>query len=81
MTDKKIKVTVKFFASLREFGPKKEKITLPKNSTVKDILDKYNIPEENRNVIVLINRKPHKKIDDELSNNDYVVIFPPIGGG
>ncbi len=81
MYEEKIKVTVKFFANLREFGPVKSKDEYPKGSAVKDILDKYKIPEDKRNIVILINTKPHQKIGTVLNNGDTVSIFPPIAGG
>ncbi|MBD3193231.1 MAG: MoaD/ThiS family protein [Candidatus Heimdallarchaeota archaeon] len=81
MTSEQITVTVKFFAGLREFGPKKEEVKLPKNSSIKDVLDKFKVPEEKRNVVLLINSRPHKKIEDTLQNGDVLAIFPPIAGG
>lgn len=81
MTNKQITVTVKFFASLREFGPKKEEVKLPENSSIKNVLDKFKVPEEKRDVVLLINGRPHKKIEDTLQNGDVLAIFPPIAGG
>jgi len=34
MNEKTIKVTVKFFATLREFGPEKEALVIPENSEI-----------------------------------------------
>jgi len=41
-----ISVTVKFFATLRQYGPIKEVLSIPKNSEIKVLFDKYNIPND-----------------------------------
>ncbi|MHA1296550.1 MAG: MoaD/ThiS family protein [Promethearchaeota archaeon] len=76
-----ITITVKFFADLKEFGPAKEQIRVPSNSTVEYLSKKYKIPLDRRNVVILINGKPHKTIDTRLKDGDIIAIFPPIGGG
>ena len=79
--NKIITVTVKFFATLREFGPKQEAITIPENSKVKLLFDRYNIPEDERRAIILVNGRPHKDLKTVLKDGDLISIFPPIGGG
>ena len=78
---KLISVTVKFFATLREFGPKKADIEIPAGSSIKLVLDMFKIPKEARQLILLVNGEPHKEMDTILKNGDLVAIFPPIGGG
>lgn len=79
--NKKISVTVKFFATLRDYGPDKEVLTIPENSKVKILFDKYNIPQDARRTVILINGSPHKNVNSVLEDGDIVSIFPPIGGG
>lgn len=81
MNNKTIKVTVKFFATLREYGPKQEALTIPADSKVKLLFDKYNIPKDERRAIILINGRPHKDLITILKDGDVISIFPPIGGG
>jgi molybdopterin synthase sulfur carrier subunit len=82
MSEKKqISVTVKFFATLREYGPTEEHLNIPENSTVRFLFDKYQIPEEQRRAIIIINGKPHQELNTTLKNEDTIAIFPPIGGG
>lgn len=81
MSTENITVTVKFFANLRKYGPVKSKDTYQAGSTVKDILDRYQVPEEDRNTVILINTKPHQKTKTVLNDGDVVSIFPPIAGG
>jgi molybdopterin converting factor small subunit len=81
MSNEKIAVTVKFFANLRKYGPSKSEETYPNGSTVKAILDRYCVPEDDRNIVILINTKPHQKITTVLNDGDVISIFPPIAGG
>lgn len=79
--NREISVTVKFFATLREYGPSEQRITIPENSTVQFIMEKYEIPEEARRAIIMINGKPHQDLNTILEDGDIIAIFPPIGGG
>ncbi len=81
MNNKTITVTVKFFATLREYGPDKEIITIPESSKVKLLFDKFNIPKDERRAIILVNGRPHKDLETILKEGDLISIFPPIGGG
>ncbi|MFW9990024.1 MAG: MoaD/ThiS family protein [Candidatus Odinarchaeota archaeon] len=81
MNNSFISITVKFFATLRKYGPDKELLTIPKNSEVKLLFDKYNVPKNERNAIILINGRPHKNLKTILNDGDLIAIFPPIGGG
>ncbi|MFX1420147.1 MAG: MoaD/ThiS family protein [Promethearchaeota archaeon] len=76
-----ITVTVKFFATLREYGPEKEILSIPKNSEIKVLFDKYSIPKDERRAIILVNGHPHKDLKTIMKDGDLVSIFPPIGGG
>ncbi len=81
MNNSTISITVKFFATLRQYGPDKEVLTIPKNSEGKFLFDKYNIPKNERKAIILINGRPHKNLKTILNDGDIIAIFPPIGGG
>jgi molybdopterin converting factor small subunit len=81
MKNEKITVTVKFFANLRKFGPAKNEERYPKGSMVKNILDRYEVPEDERKTVILINTQPHQKKNTILQDGDVVSIFPPIAGG
>ena len=76
-----ISVTVKFFATLREYGPDKEVLTIPENSKVKLLFEKFSIPKDERRAIILVNGRPHKDLETILKEGDIISIFPPIGGG
>jgi molybdopterin converting factor small subunit len=81
MNSKTIKVTVKFFATLRQYGPTKEILAIPEESKIKLLFDKYNIPEDERRAIILVNGRPHKDLKTVMKDGDLISIFPPIGGG
>ena len=81
MNNTTISVTVKFFATLRQYGPDKEVLTIVKNSKIKLLFDKYNIPKNERRAIILVNGRPHKDQNTILEDGDIISIFPPIGGG
>lgn len=48
-------------------------------STVKDLIDRLNIPAESAKVIFLNGR--HAKYDQVLTDGDRVAVFPPVAGG
>lgn len=81
MSNNKINVTVKFFAMLREYGPTKETICVPENSTIKLLFKRYQIPKEAWRTIIIVNGRPHKDLETVINDGDIVSIFPPIGGG
>lgn len=76
-----ILVRVKLFANLRKYGLPEAILNLPEGSTVNTIIQKYNIPKEEKNLKILINGKPHQKQTTILKDGDLIAIFPPIGGG
>ncbi|TKJ22999.1 MAG: molybdopterin synthase sulfur carrier subunit [Promethearchaeota archaeon Loki_b32] len=81
MNNNSISVTVKFFATLRQYGPDKDVLIIPENSKVKLLFDKYSIPKEERRAIILVNGRPHKDLNTVIKDGDLISIFPPIGGG
>ncbi|MFW9821250.1 MAG: hypothetical protein ACFFE5_16730 [Candidatus Thorarchaeota archaeon] len=48
MNNNTITITVKFFATLRLYGPPKEVLSIPKNSEIETLFDKYKIPKNER---------------------------------
>jgi molybdopterin synthase sulfur carrier subunit len=81
MTKKRIQITVKFFAMLREYGPKEEVITIPENSQIQLLFEKYHVPKDAWKAIIMVNGSPHRDLNTPLNDGDIVSIFPPIGGG
>jgi molybdopterin converting factor small subunit len=79
--EKSITITVKFFAGLREYGPKYEIITIAKDCDLNYIIEKYQIPLSKKKIIILINGVPQHNKDFKFKDGDIVAIFPPIVGG
>ena len=81
MNNNNIEITIKFFAMLREYGPAKETIVIPKDSIVEFLFKRYQIPKKAWRTIILVNGSPHKDLETVLNDGDIISIFPPIGGG
>lgn len=79
--NEKITVVAKLFANLTKYGSSKSKVELPKGSRVENLLNKFDIPYNEINLILIINGRPHQTINTELKDKDVIAIFPPIGGG
>ncbi|TFF85442.1 MAG: MoaD/ThiS family protein [Promethearchaeota archaeon] len=79
-----MKIKMKLYASLakyfpdKDFGEEKE-LSIPDNASIKDVLEKLGIPEKQAKIVLVNGIK--KEIDHELTENDTLVLFPPIGGG
>ena len=76
-----ISVTVKLFADLRVYGPDRTVLVLQEGSTIKSILKRYKIPKDDKNLIIMVNGRPHIQSDFVLRDGDTVAIFPIIAGG
>jgi molybdopterin synthase sulfur carrier subunit len=74
-----MKLEIKLFASLQKFMPNAEKVELDDNCTVSDLLKKIGINPSGV-AIILVNGQ-HAELDQALSENETVAIFPPIAGG
>lgn len=76
-----ISVIVKLFADLRKYGPDRTVLNLEKGSKIKSILEKYEIPKDDKNLIIMVNGRPHIESSFILNDGDIVAIFPIIAGG
>jgi sulfur carrier protein len=74
-----MKIVVKLFANLRDFGPKYQELEIPENFTLHDLVNKLGIPE-NYPMIKLINGE-FAELNCSLKEGDTVALFPPIAGG
>jgi molybdopterin synthase sulfur carrier subunit len=74
-----MKVKIKFFASLRQFGPDKQVIEFPEGATVNDVILSLNIPRTIR-LLKIVNGE-HRPADHILQDGDELALFPPIAGG
>lgn len=72
-------ITVKLFANLRKDRFDVKVREYPAGTTVHQVIDELNIPE-NQAAIIFVNNR-HAKLDHELADGDVAAFFPPIGGG
>ncbi len=76
-----IYVTVKLFANLRKYGVPKSVVEVPEGSTIKSVLKKVKIPNEEKKLILMVNGSPRYDRNLVIKDKDTLAIFPPIGGG
>ncbi len=74
-----MKVVLKLFATLRDFGPKYQELELVEGSTLKDLISSHNIPLD-MPMIRLVNGE-FAELSYQLKEGDVVALFPPIAGG
>jgi molybdopterin converting factor small subunit len=74
-----MKVKVKLFASLRNFGPDDQVLELPDQTTIDDVVGLLRIPGTIR-LLRIVNGK-HMPSDHDLEDGDELALFPPIAGG
>jgi molybdopterin converting factor small subunit len=77
-------VTVKLFATLRDYLPEDSdngacRLSLSEGETVKDVLRRLRVPEDIKLVLLLNSR--HTDYETELAEGDVLSVFPPIAGG
>lgn len=75
----KMKILVKLFANLRDYGENEQEIDFKEGMTPRDVSKKFEIPIEDVAILMINGRRV--KIDKELKNEDTLAIFPPVGGG
>lgn len=74
-----MEIEVRLFATLRNGRDKKVYLPFVEPMTPKDIIDQLKIEEEDV-AILLINGRDGE-FDTPLVQEDYLSIFPPVGGG
>lgn len=72
-------VTVKLFATFREGRFKKELRNYPAETTIGQIIEQLELPEDQLGAILLNSR--HVEKDVVLHDGDTLSIFPLVGGG
>lgn len=73
-------IEIKLFATLCEFLPKDHKdYPIDDGETVKSLMDKLGIPEEEVTLVFINNTKAEQT--SVLNDKDRVGLFPPVGGG
>jgi len=74
-----MKITVKLFATLRDFGPEIKELSVPENSTVESVVTSLNLPKEIP-LLTIVNGV-HTDPKATLQAGDVLALFPPVGGG
>ena len=74
-----MRITVKLFATLREGRFDKKSIECDEGTTIAKILKGLDISKRKASIIFVNNR--HADLNHELSDEDVVALFPPVGGG
>ncbi|APG26998.1 molybdopterin synthase sulfur carrier subunit [Syntrophotalea acetylenivorans] len=72
-------VTVKLFATFREGRFKEDRCSYPEQTTIAQIIEQLELPEEQLGAILLNSR--HVEKDLVLHDGDTLSIFPLVGGG
>ena len=77
-----MKINLELMGPLMDFLPDADKgkatLTLKKDSTIADLLDKLQIK---RKVVVAVNGDEEKGLDYVLSEDDEVLVFTVVSGG
>lgn len=74
-----MKIKVKLFATFRDGRGKEVFFDVEPGAIVENIIDQLGIKEQDI-AILLINGRDGK-LDSQLNENDYLSLFPPVGGG
>jgi molybdopterin synthase sulfur carrier subunit len=79
-----MEIEVKLFATLRDYLPKGSgqfscKVEIDSADTVRDVLEKLNIPEAMPKIILV--NGVHSNLDRVLKFGDVLSVFPPVAGG
>jgi len=74
-----MKITIKLFATLRDFGPGIKEVSVSENSTIEKIVKSFNLPEETP-LLTIVNGV-HTDPKEMLKERDVLALFPPVGGG
>lgn len=72
-------IEVRLFATLRNGRDKKVYLEFVGGMTPRDVINQLNIEEEDV-AILLINGRDGE-LETPLTEDDYLSIFPPVGGG
>ena len=74
-----MKVKIKLFATLRNFGPEEQVVVLPDGATINDAINLLNLPEKIP-LLKIVNGE-HRPPNHPLTDGDELALFPPIAGG
>ena len=79
-----MEVTVTLYATLTRYHPEDKRnepfsVELPEGATVKDLLDKLGIKEDEAKKVFISHKS--RPDDHPLEDGEKVAVFPPVGGG
>jgi molybdopterin converting factor small subunit len=74
-----MKVKIKLFATLRNYGPEEQLAELPENATLLDAIKLLKLPETIP-LLRIVNGE-HRQLTYLLKEGDEIALFPPIAGG
>lgn len=74
-----MKVKIKLFATLRNFGPEEQDVVLPDGAAVEDAINLLALPEKIP-LLKIVNGE-HRPPKHPLKDGDELALFPPIAGG
>jgi molybdopterin converting factor small subunit len=74
-----MKVKIRLYANLRNYGPEEQEAELPENATLEDAIKRLNLPE--RIPLLKIVNGEHRNVKHPLKEGDEIALFPPIAGG
>lgn len=74
-----MKVKVKLFALLRQFGPDEQIVELAEGTTIDDVVRSLKLPGTIR-LLRIVNGE-HQPADHILKDSDELALFPPVAGG
>jgi sulfur carrier protein len=72
-------ITVKLFATLRDFGPEIQEMKVEQNITIEEVIKTLNLPEDIP--LLKIVNGVHADPGKMLKEGDVLALFPPVGGG
>lgn len=74
-----IEIEVRYFATLRKDGIKRENLTVRSGITAEELVDDLRISMDD--VAILLVNGVRSESDKVLKEGDVVSLFPPVGGG
>ncbi len=77
-----MKISITFPATLKIEGVKNgSHLEIEQETSIEDLLTKYNISKEHQRYIIPFVNREQKKISYVLQENDALKLFLPVGGG
>lgn len=74
-----LKIEVRYFATLRREGKKKEILEVKDVVTAAELIESLDIQPED--IAILLVNGIRAELDETIKDGDVVSLFPPVGGG